>query len=260
MASLAIAAPASEEPPKEEAKQEDATDGQKPKKQSFNERISEVIHERNAAKQEAAEAKRESAELKARLEALSVQADPVKQDAEPQEKDFATQSDYIRALARHMAKLEIADREQQEADARAREESDALGTRWEQNEAIAKTEIDDYAEVLGEAKIQIKEYVHAALLRSKEGPKMAYFLAKNPDEVKKLNRMNPIDGIRYFVDLERDLLKPEKTEKHEPKPKPVERSRAPEPITPVKGGAAIDPGPASSFAEYRARRKASLNS
>src|ERR1700733_11069755 len=74
----------SEEPKGDEVKADEPTDGKKRKQQTASERISEVIAQRKAAEESAADAKREAADLKAQLEALKVRAEPLAPTDRPQ--------------------------------------------------------------------------------------------------------------------------------------------------------------------------------
>lgn len=223
----------------------------KPKKKPFSERISEVISERNAARDEAARERAEKADLQARLEALQVKAEPIKVDDRPDRAKFASQEDYEDALTDWKADQRIAKREREQAEAQARAEFDSLTKAWEDRCSDAKKEIEDFEEVIAASEVQVSDVVSQALMRSKNGPHLAYFFAKHPDEAKRVSRMHPIDAIRALDGLERELMDDTKAE-----PKPVSRSKAPEPINPVKHSPALSQGPAESFEEHRARRKA----
>ena len=95
------------------------------------------------------------------------------------------------------------------------------------------------------------------MLESEQGPEIAYYLALHPEEAKRIAAMKPLAAIRRITDLERDLTgiadeKPTpKTASDSPK-----KSRAPEPITQVKGIATSTAGPALTFEEHRRRRQA----
>lgn len=248
--------PAPDAPPKAESEpkgeERQADEGQKAKKKSFNERMSEVTAQRNAAREEAERARAEKDELRAKLEALQVKAEPIEASDRPDRAKFSSQEDYEDALTDWKADQRIAKREREQAEAQAKAEFAEVTKQWTDRCEEAKKEIEDFATVMDAADIQISDVVHQALLRSKNGPQLAYFLAKHPDEAKKVNRMHPIDAIRHLDTLERELMEDAEPEK----PKSVQRSKAPEPITPVKSSPALAQGPAESFEEHRARRKA----
>lgn len=246
---------APEAPPKVETEEpkgdtEQAGEGHKAKK-GINERITQLVERRRAAEEEAARAKAENDELKARLEALQVKADPIKEGDKPQRATFKSDEEYIEALADWKATQAIAARERAQAEAQAKAEFAEVTKAWESRIKDARKEITDFDQVVEAAEVQVSDVLGQALMRHEDGAELVYFLALHPDEARKLNRMNPIDAIRKLDRLSRELSEDEpKTE-----PKPTQRSKAPEPITPVRAASASDPAP-TDFRTYRARREA----
>lgn len=225
-------------------------DGSKPK-QTAKERIAEVIEQRKAAEAKAADAEQRARSLEAQVEALKVKAEPIAPTDRPQRASFASQEEFEDALTDWKADQRIAAREAQQADAQAKADMEAVETAYAARIEAAKQEIDDFEEVISASEIKISEVAAMAIKRRKEGPQVLYYLAKHPDEVKKINRMHAIDAVDYLKDLGRELMEPATTPA-----KTVERSKAPEPIKPVRQSQALNQGPASSFEEHRARRLA----
>lgn len=249
----AASVPAGEETPPAQETQE----GEHPKgKKSPQERIREAIDRRNKAEREASEARREAAELRARMEAMEARATPMQEPEKPDRAKFPDDEQYIEALADWKARKAIAAREREQVQARMNAEAQEIASNWSKRQEQAIKEIPDYAEVLGAADIQIANHVQQAIVESEIGPQLAYYLALNPDEVKRLNAMRPVAALRHMVELEKELREdtPEATPKEEPAKPP--KSKAPEPISPVKEAPAANPGKAESFEEYRRRRKA----
>lgn len=241
----AASAPSGEKP-------EPGSKEEQPKpKHSPQERIREAIERRNKAEQEADQAKREAAELRARLDAMATQA-PAQEAEKPDRTKFASDEEYIEALADWKAKQAIIQREREQADARAKAEADEIVRTWNKRQEQAMKDIPDYEEVVGAADIQIAAHVHQAIVESELGPHLAYYLALNQDEVKRLNAMKPIAAVRHLLRLE-DELREEEPAKVDPKPP---KSKAPEPISPVRDAPASSPGAANSFEEYKRRREA----
>ena len=265
IAAMYSGAPPKEEPPKDEPKDApkdethaDGDKGEKRVKKPISERMSELVNQRKAAETEAQQAKREAAELRAKLEAMSAQAAPVKEEPRPDRSKFANDEEYIEAVAEWKADQRVAKREQEQAEARAKAERDQLVKGWQTAQQRARAEIDDYDDVIKGSDVQLPGHLHQAILESDMGPHLAYYFAKHPDEAKRFSAMSPTAGLRQLGKLE-DHLTEDADE--EPAPKaasshPVEKSKAPPPITPVKDGRALDPGPAKDFEEYRARRLA----
>lgn len=226
----------------------------KRKGKPFQERISEVVQQRRDAESRAERAEREATELRAKVEALSARAEPTKEEPRPSRASFATDDDYIEAMADWKANQALAKREQEHAAAQAKAHQEQLADNWKRNQDRAKAEIDDYADVIGKSEVMLPGHIHQAILESEVGPHLAYFFAKHPDEAKRFAAMSATTALRQLGKLEDKLL-----DDDEPTQKPapaIEKSKAPPPITPVKDGRALDPGPAKSFDEYRARRRA----
>lgn len=243
-----VEAPKDEQPPKDE----NGNGGQEGKKNRFQERISELVEKRREAESKAERAEREMQEMRARLEALQAQPEPAKQEPKPTRDAFSTEDDYIEALTEWKAGQAIAKREQETREAQARRHQEELAAQWKRNQEKAKAEIDDYAEVVGKSEVVLPGHLHQAIIESEIGPHLAYYFAKHPDEAKRFAAMSATTALRQLGKLEDRMM-----EEPDKKPEPViEKSKAPPPVTPVKDGRALDPGPAKSFEEYKARRLA----
>lgn len=249
---------ATKDEPKGEAKDEAGADGkQEGKKNRFQERISELVDKRRAAESEAEQAKREAAELRAKLESLSVRAEPAKEEPRPSRSEFASEDDYIDAVGEWKANQVLAKREREHAEAQAKAQQEQLANQWKRNVEKAKAEIDDFTDIIGKSEVALPGHIHQALLESEVGPFIAYYFAKHPDEAKRFAAMSPTTALRQLGKLEDKMMDDQPAAEPEKKAKPApEVSKAPAPVTPIKDGRALDPGPAKNFDEYRARRQA----
>lgn len=253
------ATPGAKEPEKTEAKAEEkpedkADGGKEGKKNRFQDRISELVDKRREAESKAERAERELQEMRARMEALQAKAEPIKEEPKPSRASFANDDDYIEAVADWKANQALAKREREAAEAQVKAHQEQLAENWKRNQERAKAEIDDYADVIGKSEVMLPGHIHQAILESEVGPHLAYYFAKHPDEAKRFAAMSATTALRQLGKLEDKMM-----DEDEPEQKPVqtiEKSKAPPPITPVKDGRALDPGPAKSFDEYRARRRA----
>lgn len=267
IAAMYSGAPPTAEPPKDEPKDEskdethgDGDKGEKRAKKPISERMSELVSQRKAAETEAQQAKREAAELRARLEAMSAQAAPVKEEPRPDRSKFANDEEYIEAVAEWKADQRLAKREQEQAEARAKAEREQLVKSWQTAQQRARAEIDDYDDVIKASDVNLPGHLHQAILESDVGPHLAYYFAKHPDEAKRYNAMSPTKALRELGRLE-DRLEEDANDEPAAKPSPkteIETSKAPPPTARVKDARAVDPGPAKSFEEYRARRRAEM--
>jgi hypothetical protein len=263
IATMYSGAPPTAEPPKDEPKdapkddiKADGDTGEKRKK-PISERMSELVSQRKAAETEAQQAKREAAELRARLEAMSAQAAPVKEEPRPDRSKFANDEEYIEAVAEWKADQRLAKREQEQAEARAKAEREQLVKGWQTAQQRARAEIEDYDDVIKGSDVQLPGHLHQAILESDVGPHLAYYFAKHPDEAKRYGAMTPTKALRELGRLEDRLTEDDDQPAAKPSPKTeIETSKAPPPTARVKDARAVDPGPAKSFEEYRARRQA----
>jgi len=99
------------------------------------------------------------------------------------------------------------------------------------------------------------EEVAGALLRSPYGPQLTYELANNIDALEKLNSLPPGQALHVLAKAEGILMATE--QQRPPIPPPRKTTKAPAPMTQVKGGssAGFDPNTAS-MDDYVAKRKA----
>ena len=233
------------------------SEGEQKHKKTAQDRIVDLIARNRDTSAKAMDAEDRNQKLIAELTVLRTQAPPIQMTDEPRREQFVSEADYTRSLAGWMAKAMFAERERQTREAQQMAEQADVATQWDKRQQTAIDSISDYAEVLGGADIQIPKFMHQAMLESEQGPEIAYYLALNPDEAKRIAAMKPLAAIRRITELERDLIgiADEKTTTKTAASSP-KKSKAPEPITQVKGLAASSSGPAATFEEHRARRQA----
>ena len=229
------------------AESDTANDGEsQPKKNRFNERISELVRQRNDARERAADMER-------RLAALEAGKNQPEPKGKPNQDDFKTWEDYQEALVDWKTEQKL----QQE---RAREAQEAESARLQRNfaaynrqvsEATAKYE--DFEEVVGRDDLLIPQVAQLAIYELDNGAEVAYYLAKHPEQLEKLVEMNSDSLIKVVAEVTRisDRLKGSPETK-----RPV--SNAPNPIKPVGGAATRSATPIDKlpFDQYvKAREK-----
>lgn len=222
----------------------------------------EQYRERKAAERRADEAERKLAERDAAGKPKPVEA------KEPDPKDFTNEKGefdafgYAKALAKFSAEEAVkADREEQAklnkeaADARSYQE-------YLNRVRTSAKGLEDWEEVAESAAGLNVSGALTGYLRESEAPApLLYHLAKNPDELERLNALPTIKAIAAIAKLELSLTKePAKADEPEVKTK----SRAPEPIAPLGNGVGSvrkDPREMSTRDhiedEYREAREAS---
>jgi len=161
----------------------------------------------------------------------------------PKEADFEdyvafedAKADY--RLKRVLAEQRAADREAQASRAQVTEREaavEAFNDRLDE----AREAIPDFDTVVkGAASREVKPHVESLVVESEKGGLLAYYLAKNPAELAKLNGMSAIQAAKAVGALEHRLTLA----------KPKKATSAPAPAKPVSGGAA----PSSPDAEIDA--------
>lgn len=193
----------------------------------------------------AADAKVEQVlKLVAELEKRIPPAPTPSAEPKPTREKFTTPQEFDSALEAWASKEgERKAREALIADAKAKQDKDAreaaeaelaqLNTEWQSNRAKALEAHEDYVDVAEAENLSISEAMaHAILSAGEIGPEVAYYLGKHPDEAKRISGLRNA-GVQIF-EIGRLAAK-----LATPAPKPeVPTSKAPAPITPVKGSSA----------------------
>lgn len=233
------------------------------------ERVRRIIGKKHRALKEAEEFARtrdndaavalaEAARLKRELDELRKsgpqQEGKQSKDGEPNPEDFKTVAEYTKALvkfeaaqARTQAEQEGAQRQQQSAVEKAQS---AFVERLEQ----ARAEIPDFDDVVSAADLEVPPHMAQYIAGAKSGPLVGYHLAKNPEVLKQLAKLPPIEALAEMGAIGKSMAA-----KPAPKAQDVPAiSKAPSPITPLKGeGAPVAKDPSTmTFAELRAHREA----
>lgn len=248
----------------------------KPRKPLIEELV-KTRHERNAARSEIEQLRAELEAVKARQNYMP-QEDP---DPKPVRDKFASDDDYLEALTDWKADQVITQRQQQAAEAEAAAAQQRMQDEWLERVEGAKKVYPDFADVVGNATIEIKNHIYQAIVESEVGPEVAYYLAQNPAEAQRLNSMSPISAVRMIGKLEEMLLDPAQgaprtsapaAPQAAPAPAPsaapvsptAKGTSAPEPINPIRGNSnpAVDTRPASemTYNEWKVRRVAERKS
>lgn len=245
-----------EDEPKDESKEE-------PKKGNakLQGRFSELTEQRRQAEQRAdreaeraAAAERERDELKAKL------APPIETvDApEPKPADYADAFKYAADLAEWTAQKVLKDRDKADEAKVQKAEAEKVTAAWKERLAEAKAKYPDWEDVVTSSEMQVSNPVRDALIESEQGPELVRMLALDPKLVEKINKLSIVGQLKELGRLEATLDKPPEVKAE--KVEPVERPRAPAPITPVKGTKSADnptqtPGEfTGTYQEWRAAR------
>lgn len=206
-------------------------------------RIDELTRARREAEREAAYWRQRATQGQAEPQA----AQPA---VKPTPEQFTDYAEYVEALTDWKTEQKLDERMQQES---ARQAQAARAQTFQERAAAYQTQAPDFDEVLSSADVPMARHVGAAILESDVGPQLAYHLARNPQELERLNRMPEAAANREIGRLEASLAKPAAAAAAPP----VRASSAPKPATPIgsQGRAAtLDPS-RMSMDEYAAMRK-----
>lgn len=257
----------SEETLDEESSESDDSDEsqdeeQKPKKNSLKKRFSKLTQAKKLAEERAIKAEAMLAQLEQEKSKSQVERPHAKQSVEsegkPKADDFDSYTEYLEALS---------DWKLDQRESKAKKESESLKQK-EQFEKLAKSfdeKVESFKKTHPDFQDAIDEVSHivpsqslaGAILNSELGPQIAYELAKNPNELNRINSMTPALLFKEIGKIEARI------ESRQQQPKTKTLTTAPKPISPVSGGSSTVTkslsDPDISFAEYEKIRLQQLN-
>ena len=189
---------------------------------------------------EAAEAKAEAEQAKARRQAI---LDAAKQEAPPKEADFPDPIEYAAAKAIWGAEQRLTEREVKNAGDAAKAAEDRAEDISKKERAILE---QSWAVARDEAKSRYADFETVALrgwepspdmtdliLTSDVGADVAYRLGQNHALAAQIAAMNQVEAARAIGRIEADIVQP----------KPRTETKAPDPISPVRGSTAASRNP-----------------
>ena len=256
----------SEQPEKGDVTQDEATQqGERKPNPKLEKRFSEITRQREEARAEAQQEREARTAAEKRVQELENQSRPAtvtNDDPKPRPEQFNDAYQYAEALAEYSAEKALENRDRQETDRKANEAREATLKSWAERIQVAKTELPDFEEMVGSADVVIPDFVRDEIIESAVGAKILYHLAENAEFARSLGTMSPAKALKELGKLEARF---EKTETPPANEKPVVKaSKAPAPITPIKGSASSggNPGVTASgefhgtYQQWRAARAA----
>lgn len=128
----------------------------------------------------------------------------------PKLEHFDNIEDYVEAKARYVARAEMNEtltaQQRAEAERNAQAAQARTAETWAKRAAAAKAEMPDFDEVVLSSDVQFKEPAALqSIAESNIGPKIAYYLASNPDEADEIAAMTGAAAIRAIGRLEAKL-------------------------------------------------------
>jgi hypothetical protein len=253
--------------PKDESEEKDSTEGSEssddvelqakdseddanklPK--GFKRRIDKLRSKVSKAAEEAEYWKREALKYqtqKSDVEKPQVEANTqeiqtaAKVEGEPNADDYASHSEYVKDLAKWEIKQELAAEKLKQRQEAAKAEYDKLNQAHFERVDKFKKKIPDYTEVLTEyidehGDIKFSSAIHDQVLTSEIGPLIIYELAKNPEELHRINAMSYGDAREALGLLKARLQSSQESSET----KQLRTTKAPPPLKPVgSNGSAV---------------------
>lgn len=194
-------------------------------------------------------------ELKARQDGQVRQAPKSDEPKAPKPEDYDTHEAYLEAkvewLADQKVDKKLQEREERQSKAKAAEADKALTDSWTASVAKVREKYDDYDEVTQDEGFNPTPAMARAMLESDHKAEIAYYLAKNPEEMERIAKLSPLRQAAEVMKLEDKVSASAKS----PAKKP---SKAPPPIDPVGGKSKSDENSLRDdlpMAEWLARRQ-----
>jgi len=150
---------------------------------------------------------------------------PVVQQAPVTPEQFASNEDYVEALADQRAEQKIAEREQR------KQQAEILET-YHDKEEVVRAKYDDFEQVAYNPNLPITTVMAQSIQASDNGPEVAYHLGANPREAERISRLSPIMQAKEIGKIEAQLTA---------NPPVKKTSNAPAPISPVSARSSGSP-------------------
>jgi hypothetical protein len=224
---------AEEEQLSEPKAEEEADEAEKPK-DKLEKRFSKVT-------KRAQEAEAKAEQLEARLREYEAKANPqtiaqtANVDDKPQASQFDDAFEYAEALAEWSAEKALKDRDIAESQRKAEEERNKVLKSWNDKVDKAKKDMPDFNDIVSSSTVVVSDAIRDAIIESDVGPQILYQIASDDEYAESLTSMSAIKALKEIGRLE---AKFEAELETKPKniAKTVSQSKAPAPISPLKGG------------------------
>jgi hypothetical protein len=149
------------------------------------------------------DARREAEYWKRRAEASDKKPEAEAPKAKPTPDKFDDYGAYVEALADWKAEEKVSAKLSERDNAtQAKQREESRATSWQKGVEEAKKVHPDYEDVLAASEVPIAEHVQELLLDAESGPRLAYYLDRNPHVADRLNGMTPTQAARELGRIE----------------------------------------------------------
>jgi hypothetical protein len=158
-------------------------------------------------------------------------------EKEPDQNDFETLGEYLKAvrdydrkaIAREL-KQEIAAEKQKEV---VKTEEQKARESWMSKVETARSEYEDFDDVVFDDSLPITEPMQKALLKDEQGARIAYYLGTHREESARIAQLDPVGAAFALGEIKARIAGNKPVQESAPKP-PAPVTQAPPPPTPVK--------------------------
>lgn len=203
---------------------------QKPKKKGgFQKRIERISKQLSAKEQELAYWKEQA--LKQGKQEPETKAPKASDQAQgkPKAEDFESHADYIEALTDWKVEQKAQKLQQEQEAMRAKESQNSKLKEFQAKVEEFKKTVDDFDDVIAEVyDVQISLGLQEAIRESDLSAQLLYELAKQPDELMRINSLSPFKQAIEVGKLEAKLQEKKAEKKQE-----IKETKAPPPLKPV---------------------------
>lgn len=223
----------------EEVSQEEEKPQEPPIPKGVQKRIDRAVRQKYEAE---ARAKMLEERLSA-LEQQSVKPPPPKpiDNSGPKIDNFDNFDEYVAAKAEWVAERKIeqtlSEREKRQEAVREEAARRETADSWHKRIVQATAEMPDFEDVIASSDVPMTEPMHQVIMESDVGPRMAYWLAQNPDEASKIAGMSPLRAVTALGRIEERLSNQQAT------PATIKPTSAPPPVSTVGSRASVSKDP-----------------
>ena len=217
-----------------EPKAEEEAKATEKSKDKLEKRFSKVTKRAQEAEERANALEQRLREVEAKANPQTI-AQTANADDKPKADQFNDAFEYAEALAEWSAEKALKDRDIADQQRKAEEERNKVTESWNKKVSKAKEAIPDFNKVVSNSTVVVSDAIRDAILESDVGPQILYHLASDDDYAESITKMSAIKALKEIGRLEAKY-EAEKESKPKKEAKTVATSKAPAPISPLKGG------------------------
>jgi hypothetical protein len=204
------------------------------------EKVAKAAKDAEDARAEAAKAAKERDELKAKYEPpKSTELGP-----EPQPSQFTDMAEYAKSLKEWAGQKALNEAKAARETEQAVKDREAATKAWNARIKAAQEALPDYDEKVKASPVQVSDQMRDAIVESEVGPQILYHFAEHPEAAEAMGKLTIKAMLKEFGKLEDKIGSAGKPQAKSGNGAAsastvAEISKAPAPISPLKGGSAV---------------------